>query len=147
MPSNAEAEDSLTSPEQSPRFPALSIARMLWNRRWLVLSFWVIGSSLAFGIIVLLPSVYRAEAVIVVDSQKIPESFVTATVSGDVADRLALITQSIMTSDRLLDTVHKFDLYRKERSRLTQEELLRKMRDDISVSFEKNWTGNATKAF
>src|SRR4051812_15943749 len=147
MPGNAEAEDSLTSPERLPRFPALSIARMLWNRRWLILSFWVIGSLLAFAIALLLPSVYRAEAVVLVDSQKIPESFVSATVSGDVADRLALITQTIMTSDRLLDTVHQFDLYGKERSRLTQEDLLRRMRDDISVNFEKNWTGDRMKAF
>jgi polysaccharide chain length determinant protein (PEP-CTERM system associated) len=94
-----------------------------------------------------LPSVYRAEAVVLVDSQKIPENFVSPTVSGDVADRLALISQSIMTSARLLAIISAFDLYREERKRLTQEELLGDMRQDISVNFEKSWTGNRMHAF
>jgi polysaccharide chain length determinant protein (PEP-CTERM system associated) len=107
----------------------------------------VIGTIAGFGVVRLIPPAYRAEAVVLVDSQKIPEIFVSPTVSGDVTDRLALITQNIMTSTRLLDTIRSFDLYRNERSRLTQEELLRKMRDDISISFEKSWTGGRTQAF
>ena len=82
-----------------------------------------------------------------VDSQKIPENFVSPTVSGDIAGRLALISQNIMTSSRLLDIIDTFNLYRNERKRLTQEELLRKMREDISVNFEKSWTGGQMQSF
>ena len=121
--------------------------RMLWKRKWLVVSFWVSGSLLSIATVRLLPSVYAAEAVVLVDSQKIPENFVSSTVSGDIAGRLALISQNIMTSTRLLDIVNGFDLYRTERKHLTQDELLRKMREDISVNFEKSWTGGKMQSF
>src|SRR4051812_21280826 len=147
MLNGAESLESSPVVEESARFPVLSILRMLWKKRWLVLSVWILGTVAAVSIVRLIPPTYRAEAVVLVDSQKIPEAFVSPTVSGDVTDRLALITQNIMTSTRLLDTIKSFDLYRKERSRLTQEELLRKMRDDISINFEKSWTGGRTQAF
>jgi polysaccharide chain length determinant protein (PEP-CTERM system associated) len=120
---------------------------MLWKRKWLVTTLWLVGSLLSIVVVRLLPSVYTAEAVVLVDSQKIPENFVSSTVSGDIAGRLALISQNIMTSTRLLDIVNTFALYQNERNRLTQEELLRKMREDISVDFEKSWTGGKMQSF
>lgn len=132
---------------QANALPPLSILKMLWNRKWLILSCWVIVSGLAVEVVRLLPSVYKAEAVVLVDSQKIPEDLVTSTVTGDVADRLALISQSIMTSSRLLTLMQTFGLYRKEWNHLTQDELLREMRDDISVKVEKSWTGGRMQAF
>jgi polysaccharide chain length determinant protein (PEP-CTERM system associated) len=129
------------------KLPALSVVRMLWKRRWLALSLWAVISVIAIVVVRALPSVYRAEAIVLVDSQKIPENFVSSTVSGDVADRLALISQSIMTSERLLKIIDTFNLYKDERRHLSQEEILNKMRKDISVHFEKSWTGDRMHAF
>jgi succinoglycan biosynthesis transport protein ExoP len=126
---------------------ALSIARMLWNKRWLVLALWLALSALGIFVAWALPPVYKAEAVVLVDSQKIPEAFVSSTVQGDVADRLALISQSVMTSSRLLQIIKDFGLYAHELDHLTREELLGKIREDIKVEFEKNWTGDRMKAF
>src|SRR4051812_16537716 len=98
MANSTEAHDSSGSPEESPRFPALSVLRMFWKRRWLICSLWVLGSLFGFALVYTIAPVYRAEAVVLVDSQKIPEAFVSPTVNGDVADRLALITQTVMTS-------------------------------------------------
>src|SRR5579884_1444165 len=137
-----DALESSANPHQ-----ALSILRMLWVRRWLILALWIVFSGVAVFVARVLPPVYKAEAVVLVDSQKIPETFVSPTVRGDVADRLALISQSVMTSSRLLGIIQQFNLYARERSRLTQDALLRKMRQDITVSFEKNWTGDRMKAF
>lgn len=147
MRNDSETQNPLNSSEEQSRFPLLSVLRMLWKRRALILTVWLAMSVLAIMIVRALPSVYQAEAVVLVDSQKIPENLVSPTVSGDVADRLALITQNIMTSARLLGIITHFHLYQKERPRSTQEELLRKMRDDISVSFEKSWTGGRMRAF
>ncbi len=132
---------------QPNKLPPLSIARMLWKRRWLVLVLWAVASTIAILVVRALPSVYRAEAIVLVDSQKIPETFVSSTVSGDVADRLALISQSIMTSARLLKIIDAFDLYKDQRDGLSQEDVLNKMHKDISVSFEKSWTGDRMHAF
>ena len=140
---------SETTEFESPqnRNQVLSILRMVWNRRWLVLCLWAILSVTALVISRLLPPVYKAEAVVLVDSQKIPEAFVSPTVGGDVVDRLSLISQSVMTSARLLGIIDQFDLYAHDRAKLTEDELLGRMRKDISVSFEKNWTGDRMKAF
>lgn len=138
----------LSENESQPNsYKALSILKMLWKWRWLALLFWVAGSLLSIALVQFIPPVYRAEAVVLVDSQKIPENFVSPTVSGDLADRLALITQSIMTSSRLLEIINTFHLYRSEKRHLTQQELLDKMRQDISVNFEKSWTGDQMHVF
>ena len=108
---------------------------------------WLVLAALAVVVVQGIPSIYRAEAIVLVDSQKIPEAFVSSTVNGELADRLALISQNIMTSDRLLDIIASFDLYHDHRTHLTQEELLRKMRLDISIEFEKSWTGGRMQAF
>jgi len=141
-------EDELTiARSPSSIFQKLSILRMLSKRKWLAATLWLVGSLLSIVVVRLLPSVYTAEAVVLVDSQKIPENFVSSTVSGDIAGRLALISQNIMTSTRLLDIINTFALYQNERKSLTQEELLRKMREDISVDFEKSWTGGKMQSF
>jgi succinoglycan biosynthesis transport protein ExoP len=144
---NPTEEELTIARSPSSILQKLSILRMLWKRKWLAATLWLAGSLLSIVVVRLLPSVYTAEAVVLVDSQKIPENFVSSTVSGDIAGRLALISQNIMTSTRLLDIINTFALYQNERKRLTQEELLGKMRDDISVDFEKSWTGGKMQSF
>src|SRR6476661_6713936 len=100
-----ESSDSSAAAEESAGFPLLSIVRMIWKKRWLVVSVWVLGTVATFFIVRLIPPSYRAEAVVLVDSQKIPEALVSPTVGGDVTERLAMITQNIMTSTRLLETI------------------------------------------
>lgn len=134
---------------QSPvtKLPPLSIARMLWKRRWLALVCWLLASVAAVLVVRELPSIYQSEAIVLVDSQKIPESFVSSTVNGDVADRLALISQDIMSSSRLLEIINRYGLYQKQRRSQTQQEILQRMHSDISISVEKSWTGGRMQAF
>jgi polysaccharide biosynthesis transport protein len=143
---NDSGTDQDITAEESP-LQLLSLARMLWKHKWLAGLIWSIGAAVSLIVVRLLPSVYRAQAVILVDSQKIPETFVSSTVRGDIADRLALITQTIMTSARLTDIINTFHLYRNNRQHWTEQELISRMRQDISVSFEKSWTGDQMHAF
>jgi polysaccharide biosynthesis transport protein len=95
-----------------------------------------------------LPAVYKSEALVLVDSQKIPEKFVSSTVSSGVADRLAAISQEIMSTTRLLKIIGDLDLYKAERKAKTQEEVVEKMRRDISVTVQKdNWATGKPVAF
>src|ERR1019366_8642629 len=125
----------------------LSIARMLWKRKLLILICWA-TISLTVGIAVYkLPTLYSAEALILVDAQKIPEKFVTSTVSTDVQDRLATISQQILSSTQLKKMIDDFGLYRDERKSYVQEEILEAMRKDISIKLERGWIGNRPGAF
>lgn len=147
MPNSTETVNESTNPEDSSSLPLLSIVRMLWKRKRIAVAFWLLGSVICFFVVRALPPVYRAEAVVLVDSQKIPPNFVSPTVGGNIPDRLALITQNIMTSARLLKIINAYGLYHRQRRELTEDELLRKMRTDISVNFEKSWTGDRENVF
>jgi uncharacterized protein involved in exopolysaccharide biosynthesis len=95
----------------------------------------------------LLPATYRAETLILVDQQKIPEKFVSATVNAELQDRLATISQQILSNTRLQKIIDKSKLYEKERRTNVQEEVLEMMRHDIKVTAEKGWIQDRPGAF
>ena len=130
-----------------PEFSPLSIVRMLWKHLWVVLLIAISGSAISFVIVHRLPAVYRSEALILVDSQKIPERYVSSTVNTGVQDRLASISQEILSTTRLQKVIDNFGLYRDERKRLVQEEVIELMRKDITITLEKGWTGDRPGAF
>src|SRR5215472_12210603 len=125
----------------------LSLIRMLWKRKLIISLVWIAGTVLTAAIVIKLPPVYKSEALILVDSQKIPERFVSATVSTDIQDRIATISQQIMSSNQLKKIMDDFGLYKAQRAKLTEEEVLEGMRKDINVTMERGWTGNRPGAF
>jgi succinoglycan biosynthesis transport protein ExoP len=125
----------------------LSILRMLWKRKLTVGLVWIVGSVTAAGIVLKLPPVYKSEALIVVESQKIPDRYVASTVSSEISDRIATIGEQIMSSTQLKKIIDDFGLYKEQRGTLTQEEILDKMKADTTVQIEKGWTSNRPGAF
>src|SRR5260370_24314879 len=128
-------------------FSPLSIARMLWKKRWVVACTWVVLLAVTAVVVYKLPALYTAEATVLVDSQKIPERYVTSTVNTDVGDRLATINQQIMSTSRLIKIIDTFDLYKEERKVQTQEEIIEMMRKHIAIDLVKGWTGGRPGAF
>lgn len=117
----------------------LSIARMLWNHVALAAVVTMVLSAAAVVVIKHLPATYRAQALVVVDSQKIPEKFVSSTVNSDVQDRLAAISQEILSTVRLKQIINDYHLYTKQRKTHTVEEVIQMMRADIEVRLERGW--------
>jgi succinoglycan biosynthesis transport protein ExoP len=140
----------MTSEAQTERMLAwhpFSIIRTFWKRKWLVIVVWTLGSAVAGVVVRSLPTIYSSEALVLVDSQKIPERYVASTVSTDVQDRLATISQQILSTTHLRKIIEDFDLYRDDRKRLVEEEVLEKMREHVTIRLEKGWTGNRPGAF
>jgi len=131
----------------SQGWPARSLVRILWKRKVHVLLTWVILSAAVVAVVMLLPATYRAETLILVDQQKIPEKFVSATVNTELQDRLATISQQILSSTRLQEIIDNFKLYENERKTHVQEEIIDLMRGDIKVIPEKGWIQNRPGAF
>jgi protein tyrosine kinase modulator len=130
-------------PELSP----LSIVRMVWKQKKLIIAVLILAVAATAVVVYRLPAIYQAEALVLVDSQKIPSSYVTSTVNTDVGDRLATISQEIMTTSRLLTIINNYNLYPEERKHRPQEEIIEEMRKDISLHLEKGWTGGRPGAF
>jgi len=125
----------------------LSIARMLWKQRLTIAALWLLLGAATVVIILRLPAIYRAETLILVDSQKIPEKFVSTTVSADLREQLATLSQQILSSSRLSKVIEKFDLYAAQRRSGSMEEALERMRADVQIRVEKGWTDEHPGAF
>lgn len=133
--------------EIRPEFSPLSIARALWKRRWFVVAFWFAGTAATIGIVFSLQPLYSAYAIIQVESQQIPEAYVAATVQTPLEARLDMLKQQVLSRDRLWGLIENLNLYPKERSRVTKEEVLRIMRDDIGINLVRGWSSRGPGAF
>jgi polysaccharide chain length determinant protein (PEP-CTERM system associated) len=126
-----------------PRFAALSglsLFRALWKRRLLLCATWAGASAGVLVVVHSLPGIYRSEALVVVESQRIPERYVAATVNADLQDRLGTICQRILSYDRLMEIIQKFDLYARQRKTKGQEQLIERMRSDIRIAPVRGWS-------
>ena len=130
-----------------PQFAPLSLMRMLWRGKLLITLVMIGACAIALGVVHSLPAIYQSEAMILVDSQRIPESYVSATVNSDVQNRLMTIRQQILSTTQLLKIIDNLGLYREERKKLVQEEIIEKMQKDVNIKLEKGWTLNRPGAF
>jgi polysaccharide biosynthesis transport protein len=118
--------------------------RVLCRRRWW-LALPAFGVWLAvWAVAWFLPAVYRSETVILVEQQKVPETYVVPNVSADLQDQLQNLTQQILGRVRLLDIMKGFNLYPRLRGRVTDDEMVDRMRKDIQVELVQapNRSGN-----
>jgi polysaccharide chain length determinant protein (PEP-CTERM system associated) len=120
---------------------------MLWKSKTLIGLVWIFLCLLSAAGVYMIPATYKAEAVILVDSQKVPERYVASTVNADVQDRLATISQQILATSRLQKIIDQYHLYQSEKTRLPQEEIIETMRKDTKISLERGWSQDRTSAF
>ncbi|HWP35281.1 MAG TPA: XrtA system polysaccharide chain length determinant [Thermodesulfobacteriota bacterium] len=84
------------------------------RRRWLFLIPFLGISLLATGFALMLPDIYRAETVILVDPAKIPERYVAPIATIDVKDRLQTLSQQVMSRTRLEQVIRSLGLWPQE---------------------------------
>jgi polysaccharide chain length determinant protein (PEP-CTERM system associated) len=120
------------------------ILHILWRRRWLTLIPLAAGLAAVPPLANLVPERYESETVVMVIPQRIPDSYVKATVTGSVEDRLPTISAQILSRNRLERIIEEFDLYKDARKTLPMEDVVRMMRQDIKgPSIE----GNSRESF
>ena len=79
------------------------------------------------------PATYKSSATILIKEQDIPPELVRSTVTSFAAQRIQSISQKVMARPNLLEIIDKYDLYTDERKRLTTEEIIAEMRDNIGL--------------
>ena len=142
MPSNTQSE--WDEPESGhPAFSRLSILRTIGKRKLRIAFAWILFAGIGGAVVHLLPSVYLAESVVLIDTQKIPEKFVSATVASDLDDRIAGIRQTLLSGDELKKIIDELGLYRELRKTHFEEEILDTMRKDISITLEAVGSGSS----
>lgn len=102
------------------------------RRKYLIIPT-VVLVLLSIILAVALPSVYRSTATILIEEQEIPSDLVKSTVTTFADQRIQVISQRIMSRANLTDIIKKYDLYADDRQTKTEEVILEKMRESISV--------------
>ena len=79
------------------------------------------------------PSLYRSDAVIQVVPQRVPESYVSSTVTERVEDRLRALAQQVLSRTQLEKLVTEFNLFPDERQKYPLENVILLMGERVLI--------------
>lgn len=114
---------------------------IILHRKWLVLGIFFFVSVGTALVSYWLPDLYTSETLILVDPQQVPDSYVRATVTGDIRNRLGALSQQILSTTRLQRIIDAFNLYPEERRKLPREDVINRMRADVAVKVMSDFAG------
>lgn len=113
------------------------ILAMIRRRTWIItVPVLLLGLATA-AILNRLPDKYRSSTLIMVVPQRVPESYVRATVTTRIEDRLQAISQQLLSRTRLERIILDNGLYARARQAKPMEDVVERMRADIQVQMVK----------
>jgi len=118
------------------KFTPQDVVRILAHQGWVIVLLFAAGLAAAPWLSALAPELYRSETMIMVIPQRVPDQYVKSTVTATVEDRLPSISTQILSRSRLERTITDFDLYVKQRAQGIMEDVVQRMRADITVKIE-----------
>ena len=110
---------------------------MIRRRFWIIVLPVVLFGGVTMTVLDQIPNKYRADTLILVIPQRVPETYVRSTVTTRIEDRLQSISQQLLSRTRLERIIRDFDLYQTERQRMAMEDVVERMRTDIRVQMDK----------
>jgi polysaccharide chain length determinant protein (PEP-CTERM system associated) len=113
---------------------ARELVAALRRRAALVLSVTAVLAVVSIVVAIVLPPTYRSSATIRIQEQEVPPDLVRSTITSFADERIQVISQQVMTRPVLLALIEKYDLYAKYRGRLTEDEILDRIRKDIKLT-------------
>jgi polysaccharide chain length determinant protein (PEP-CTERM system associated) len=111
--------------------------KMGLRRKWYIIIPFALSIIISYGVYKHLPKEYKASTLILVRAQKVPESYVRATLTEPVTDRLNTISQEILSRTRLELVIKEFNLYSDWVNKSHMEEIVDMMRTKIGVKVER----------
>lgn len=112
------------------------IARIVIRRAWLVLIAFALCTGVAIFVSKLLPNRFRSETLIILIPQRISDAYVKTAVTTKIEDRLNSLEDQILSRSRLERIILDLNLYQPLRRALPMEEVVQRMREDITVKIE-----------
>ncbi len=109
----------------------LEILRRRW---WIILIPTVVGCVGAFVVSLLISNQYTSTTLVLVEGQRVPDSYVKPTVTGDIGERLGTMQEQILSRTRLQPIVDKYGLYKNNEGQAAMEDRIDAMRKDLKVS-------------
>jgi polysaccharide chain length determinant protein (PEP-CTERM system associated) len=85
--------------------------RILKKRAWIVIVPAVVFAAVGVGLTFFVPPQYVSQTLVLIEQQKVPDSFVKPVVTEDLNSRLASMQEQILSRSRLQPIIERFNLY------------------------------------
>jgi polysaccharide chain length determinant protein (PEP-CTERM system associated) len=107
----------------------------IWRRgkKWAIVCF-LVGPIIGYGLTLVLPAKYTSTTTVLVEESKVPITFITPVVTQTLGARLSTMQEQILSRSRLQPLIERFSLYKSDRSKLPMEELVGRMRKNVTVA-------------
>jgi protein tyrosine kinase modulator len=123
------------------------VIRIITTRGWIVLVAILVCTYLALVVSALLPNVYSAETLIQVVPQRVPNEYVRSTVTMRTEDRLEALSAQVMSRTELERLIKEYDLYPRERQRYPMQDVVDRMRLNITKDLVRASTDRPVDSF
>lgn len=107
---------------------------ILRRRLWVILIPALLGPVVAFLASLAIPNQYTSQTLVLVEQQKVPESYVRSVVTDQLNSRLSTMKEQILSRTRLEPIIEKFGLYKEDVGKVPMEVLIGRLRGSIEVS-------------
>jgi len=106
------------------------------RRRWLLIVILaVVGTPIAYGVSLWLPSVYKSTSLVMVEQPTVPENFVRPVANVNTNQRLVSMQQQILNQTRLEALIHQFGMFPQDiENHVPIEALAARLRAAIQVA-------------
>ena len=118
--------------ENGPPGIIASLPIILWQRKWLLIIPALLIAIAAIAAAFLLPRSYQARAVLLVESQDLPDA--PNTDANPIDRRMARIRQQILSRPDLVELIQANDLYQASRRAEPLSAMVERMRDATNIS-------------
>jgi len=117
------------------------------RRKWWIIIPFILVMMGSYGVYKKLPKIYKATTLILVQPQKVPTSYVRPTVTLSVSDRLATLSQEILSRTSLEQVVTQLHLIEDLSDPLLINQKVISMRKSISIDVRGGRRGQSTSSF
>jgi len=107
---------------------------MLRRRIWWILVPAVVFPIASYLISGTLPYRYTSTTLVLVEQQKVPDSFVKSTITEQLNTRLATMQEQILSRTRLQPILERFGLFKNDVGKVPMEDLVDRLRRNITVN-------------
>ncbi len=110
-----------------------SMPAILWQRRWLIIVPFVIGTIAAIAAAFLLPASYRSEGVLLVESSQLGTDGAGQVATEVIDERIARVKQQVISRPDLIAIIQELQLYPEQRTRKSLSDIVEEMRKNITI--------------
>jgi protein tyrosine kinase modulator len=119
-------------------FDLSHLLSIFYRKKILIFCVFIVVFLLTAYTAVILPNIYQSSTLILVSPQRVPTSYVTSTITTDLAERMQSIIQEILSRTQLEKIVQEFNLYSSHAIGSMMEDRVERLRKAIKVEFKRN---------